>query len=304
MKSLIAFCMCSLAWSSSPQSSEPSPTPSVPQDTASTDTIKPLRLAMVSGAALGSFGAAYYAILRNAWWSEQSYFKFANDFEYAANVDKLAHLYGGYLFANFFHDGLRWSGLSENQSLWGGAGLSVLVQLAIETKDGYAPDYGFSYMDPTSGLIGSLIPIAQHHVPLLRPLRVKFSYWYHHNSYWDMEQSEIAAAGYFIDDYRNQDYWFSYNPNSVLPKNLEPYWPDFLAPALGISMVSGCQGRPSSECQRRYTLGLDLDLEEALGNAYPKLKRPLFYLDQYKWPAPSLELYPHFKFKIAYPMTF
>lgn len=273
-------------------------------DSLPQDTLRPWRLALVSGAATASFGAAYYAVLRNAWWDKESHFKFANDFEYAANVDKLAHFYGGYLFSNLFHDGLKWSGLSQESSLWGGAGLSFLVQLAIESKDGYAPDYGFSFMDPTSGLIGALVPVAQAHFPALRPLRVKFSYWYHPNEYWTMSDEEIAAAGYFIDDYRNQDYWFSYNPNSILPKNLEKWWPDFLAPALGISMVSGCLKQPSSLCQRRYTLGLDLDLEEAFGKDNPMLKRSLFYLDQYKLPAPSVELYPHPKFKIAYPMTF
>lgn len=245
--------------------------------TSDSSRINPIKLSLVGGIALSSFGAAYYAVLRNAWWSENGSFHFSNDFEYAANVDKLAHFYGGYLFAHAFHDGLKWAGTSEPQALWGSSALSTLVQLAIESKDGFAPDYGFSSMDPLSGFIGSLVPIAQHYVPALAPLRVKFSYWYHHNSYWDMSEQEISAAGYFIDDYRNQDYWFSYNPNSVLPKNLEAYWPDFLAPALGISMVSGCLD-PGTSCKRRYTLGLDYDFEEQFGKNNSTLRRSLFYL--------------------------
>lgn len=272
--------------------------------TKTPDSLSWPKTALVAGLATSSFGAAYYTVLRNSWWSENSKFHFANDFYYAANTDKIAHFYGGYLFSNVFYDGMRWAGAGPTPAEWTGAALSTLVQLAIETKDGFAPNYGFSFMDPTAGMIGSLVPILQHHVPALEPLRVKFGYWYHHNSYWDLSDQELHDAGYFIDDYKNQDFWFSYNPDSKLPKSLQPYWPDFLAPALGIGMDQGCSELNPNHCRRRYTLGLDYDFEYALGQNNPKLKRSLFYLSQYKLPAPSMIFWPKFALKIAYPITF
>jgi len=64
-------------------------------------------------------------------------FPFENDWTYALNVDKLGHMYAGYLLSRVFRYSLEWSGFSEHTSTFYGSVLGLSYQLYVEVEDGF-----------------------------------------------------------------------------------------------------------------------------------------------------------------------
>ncbi|MGH2574726.1 MAG: DUF2279 domain-containing protein, partial [Ignavibacteria bacterium] len=127
--------------------------------------VKPLRLTLV-GAAMGTVFAGLHIYYSNTWWKDQrNYFKFAEDGYYARDMDKASHIYSANLFTEVSAAAYEWAGFSPKKSLVYGAITAFAYETYIELNDGFAPNWGFDWVDVGANLFGVLYPFVQREVP-------------------------------------------------------------------------------------------------------------------------------------------
>ncbi len=262
-----------------------------------------LKLTGVASTTLLAYGAAYWLVFDKGWWGENgNEFHFENDFDYALNLDKLGHFASGVALGELFYEGYRWAGVSEFYSYLF-AGLSAMsTHIAIDIKDGFAPSWGFSIFDVLSGSLGGFLPMAERYVPLFKYVDLKWSYWINTKVYY--RQNHQASDGIFTDDYVNQTFWASFKPYRMLPATARAYYPSWLAIAAGISIDKGVfiknyEGTP----HREVYIALDYDLE-ALRPQSRWARSLVKYLNYFKLPAPTIQVYPEFHWYLMYPIKF
>lgn len=246
------------------------------------------KLGGVTAAAFSTLGASYI-YLKNTWWDQESQgFHFDNgaDSKYAINLDKIAHFYGGAIGTDLFYGALRWSGMSEKGAYIYGAVLSSIVQIGMEVKDGFAPRWGFSFYDVSSGMLGALFPVSKRYIPLLQNIDIKLSYYRPSNHYL----KKINTEGTWNDDYEGQTYWIAFKVNNLLPKSLEPIWLDFLGAAIGFSLDTDNDGHGGGHVE--IFLGLDYDLTAILPSDSALWEGIKHYLNYIHLPAPAVRLTP------------
>ncbi len=265
--------------------------PSVRDTTApsltSTPSINGWKLAAVSAAAVSTLGASYL-YLKETWWKDGTtafHFDDGPDLRYARNLDKAAHFYGGLIGSDLFYGALRWTGMSKTTSLYTGAAFGTFVQFAIEFKDGFSPRWGWSWQDVAWGTVGSWYPLARHYWPFLKNVDFKWSYWRRSDRYFQVKQT-----GTWNDDYVNQTYWMSVKVNNLLPESVEPYWPDFLAVALGVGIDDDYDGLGGGNIE--IYLSLDYDLPRIFPSSSPLWEAVKHYLNYIHFPAPAVRLTP------------
>lgn len=263
------------------------------------------KLVGVSSTLLLAYGAAYVFVFSKGWWDddEGGDFHFENDFDYALNLDKFGHFFGGVVIADVFYEGYRWSGVSEfNSYLF--AGLAAMsTHIAIDIKDGFAPTWGFSIFDVLSGTLGGFYPMAERYVPLFKYIDLKMSYWINSDAYYDQEHS-ASGSGIWTDDYVNQTYWLSIKPYRILPAAARKYYPSWLAFAAGLSIDEGVfikdyKGTP----HREVYIALDYDLE-AFRPQSRLARQAVKWLNLIKFPAPTVQVYPEVHWYWLYPIKF
>lgn len=262
-----------------------------------------LKLTGVASSTLIAYGAAYWFVFDKGWWGENgNEFHFENDFDYALNLDKLGHFASGVALGELFYEGYHWAGVSEFYSYLF-AGLSAMsTHIAIDIKDGFAPKWGFSIFDVLSGSLGGFLPMAERYVPVFKYVDLKWSYWINTKVYY--RQNHQASDGVFTDDYVNQTYWASFKPYRLLPAAVQKYYPSWLAFAAGISIDKGVfikhyEGTP----HREVYIALDYDLE-ALRPQSRWARSLVKYLNYFKLPAPTVQVYPDVKWFLFYPIKF
>lgn len=275
---------------------------STSQIASDSSQIHPWRLAGVASLATVSFVGSYYLVLKEGWWdSTGNHFHFENDFEYAKNIDKAGHFFSGVLLGEGFYDGFRWSGMSEFNAYLLAGSMAGLTHVGIDVKDGFSPQWGYSPFDVLSGTLGGFYPMAKRYIPAFQYIDYKFSYWVNSDAYWDQQGDH---AGVFTDDYCNQTHWLSFKVNKMLPRAAEPYWPDFVAVAAGVSVqdtiFKGSAGIKAAK--REVFVGLDWDLEGAIKPKSYFAKRVVRYLNYIKLPAPTLQVYPYRRVLWVYPI--
>jgi hypothetical protein len=257
--------------------------------------ILPGRLALTIGLGGSFYLGSYFLILEKGWWSETGNdFHFANDFDYAKNLDKFGHAYSGILMGEFFGGMFRWSGFSEGSAYALGGAMAFVSHVGIDIKDGYAPQWGFSVWDVIAGTIGGFWPWLQRTTPMGEYFDIKLGYWKNSTVYWDKE-GHTAGGGIFTDDYTNQVHWLTWKVNKSLPKRVEPYWPDFLALGVGLSIDEGAFVRGQEALYEIY-VGPDWDLDVWLEGTWAE------YLNYIRLPIPTVQVYPHLRWHLAYPI--
>lgn len=193
--------------------------------------IHPYRLAAMSAVTAGYIGGIYVK-LKNTWWSDQTRpFHAVTDFDYARNIDKMGHFYGGIVHADLIATGLRWSGVRPGPSLLYGAGLSGIFYVAVELKDGFSPRWGFDVADLGTSLAGAAYPYLQYSFPALQDFSFKWSYIPTTESKYLKKNG--GRAWVFSDDYEGQTFWLSVNARRFMPASVRRYWPKFLNLAAG-----------------------------------------------------------------------
>ena len=261
----------------------------------------------VASLTLIAYGAAYGFVLEKGWWDKDGRgFHFENDFDYALNLDKFGHFAAGVALGEFFYEGYRWAGASEFQSYLY-AGLSALAtHIAIDVKDGFAPEWGFSIFDVLSGGLGGFLPMAERYVPVFKYIDLKWSYWINSTAYYDQHRSASgnshASDGIFTDDYVNHTYWLSLKPYRMLPEAARKYYPSWLAIAVGLS-IDDRVFKDEPNPHREVYIALDYDLEAFRPQS--RLARTIIKaLNYFKLPAPTIQVYPEFHWYLLYPIKF
>ncbi len=269
------------------------------EDSADSTAFSVPKFAAVTSLVAATYVASYFLVFEKGWWDdENSHFHFENDFEYAKNVDKLGHFSSGVLMGELFYEGYRWSGISEfNSYLFAGTS-AFLSHVAIDIKDGFSPEWGFSVFDVLSGTLGGFYPMAKRYIPIFKYFDLKWSYWINSHAYYDN-----SDTGVFTDDYVNQTFWCSFKIYRFLPQKARVYYPEWLALAFGLSIDDGFFIKPKKKGHYEIYMALDYDLEAFRPHA--RWARTLIKsLNYFKLPAPTLQLYPDVKFFLCYPIKF
>ena len=270
------------------------------EDPGDTTQVSVAKSVGVASTVLIAYGAAYWLVFKKGWWDEQGNdFHFENDFDYALNLDKFGHFASGVIMGESFYEGYRWAGLSEFQSYLF-AGLSAFAtHVAIDVKDGYSPEWGFSIFDVLSGTLGGFLPMAERYVPVFKYVDLKWSYWINTKAYYRQ-----SNTGVFTDDYCNQTFWASFKIHRMLPASVRQYYPSWLAIAAGLSIDEGVFLHDKDVTPHREVyIALDYDLE-AFSPQSRMARTIIKSLNYFKLPAPTIQVYPEFHWYLLYPIKF
>lgn len=266
------------------------------------------KLSIMIGGTAAAYGAAYGFVFAKGWWDdERSHFHFENDFIYAKNLDKFGHFASGVALGEILYEGYRWSGVSEFYSYLF-AGLSAMsTHIAIDVKDGFAPRWGFSIFDVLSGSLGGFLPMAERYVPVFKYVDLKWSYWINTKAYYRWEH-DASGTGIFTDDYVNQTYWASFKPYRLLPSAARSYYPSWLAWAVGFSVDDGLYTTAYKHHHyevAHYELYIAMDYDLEAFRPQSRWARTLIkWLNYFKFPAPTVQVYPDVHWLWLYPIKF
>lgn len=258
-----------------------------------------------AGNAVG-YGGTMVA-LYSAWYKNypQSGFHTFNDNKEWLQVDKVGHLYSSYIESRASMELWRWTGIDRKKRIWIGGMSGAFYQTVIEVLDGFSAEWGWSWGDFATNILGSGVLVAQELAWNDQRIKLKFSF--HNKSYNDPSLNERSDdlfgksnASKFIKDYNGQTYWASANLKSFFPKSKLPAW-------LSVSVGYGADGmfggtsnivkdksgnvifnRPDIKRYRQWYLAPDIDLGKIKTNS-KALNFFLTVLSAFKFPAPALE---------------
>ena len=234
----------------------------------------------------------------NTIWDSTTSFRIIEDGDYGLYVDKLGHVWGGYMNAYILSEFLMGSGFSHSDATHWGAAMSFAYQSYVEILDGFGSGWGFSPSDMYSNALGIGYFLGQHYVPFLQNFTPKANYippaWYGGKA--------RDNSSTFIDDYSGYTFMLSANVNNLLPRELDPYWPDWLNIGVGYT----ARNLTYRYGDRKYLIGLDINPAMILpdgGTEWNWFKQSLNYI---LLPLPMLELSPDGPpvFRLMYPFHF
>jgi len=257
-------------------------------------------VAAYSGAMVG-----LYAV----WYKDypHSPFHTFNDYAEWKQMDKIGHIYSAYAESKASMEVWRWTGISRKKRIWLGGMSGAMYQTVIETLDGFSAEWGWSWSDFGSNIMGSGLLIAQELAWDQQRIQMKWSF--HRKRYEDRilnEQSnEIFGKGTaerILKDYNGQTYWLSFTLKDFMPAAKLPPWLQ-LSVGTGVEGLFSARGnihtnkegviifnRTDIKRQRQWYLAPDVDLSRIKTNK-KGLKMVLNVLNIVKFPAPSLELH-------------
>lgn len=239
---------------------------------------------------LGALGVTVFTAMhlyyRQTWWKEQrKYFKFAEDGYYARNMDKASHIFTANAFTVTLGEAYKWTGISPKNALLYGALTAMAYETYIEINDGFAPIWGFDWMDMASNIVGAVYPFLQIQFPVLKNFNIKWSF----KPEWI--NKKIKKSDDLLDDYTDMTFWLSVTPEGLLPKSIAKYYPGFIAFALGLSIKNASHVTGSTHAYREWFLSLDYDITKLPGNT-GFLKSLKKILNFYHFPAPAVRFSP------------
>lgn len=270
-----------------------------------------------------STGVAYSAVgygLYNLWYKEynQSSFHLFNDWNEWRNVDKMGHVSSAYIQSLAGYRIAKWSGVSDNKSIWYGVGLGTISQLGIEIMDGYSTEWGFSIPDMASNILGvGLFALQQNYWKdqkiIMKISNVTRSYPEEFilpsngmgpSVSLQERAKDLYGTNYaqrFFKDYNSQTIWLSFDVSSLLLPNQN--WPEWLNLAVGYGaenmfggfsnswQTNAYQYSLSSELYPRYSqffLALDIDFYK-IRTKSPFVNTFLDIINSFHIPSPTIE---------------
>ncbi len=245
--------------------------------------------------------------LYNSWYKDypQTGFHSFNDLPEWKQVDKVGHLYSAYSWSRVSMDMWRWTGMERKKRIWIGGMSGALYQTVIEVLDGFSGQWGWSWADFGTNILGSGALVAQELAWDEQRIKLKFSF--HQKSYDDamlVQRSNTlfgkSSLERMLKDYNGQTYWASVNLRSFFPKSKLPAW-------LSMSVGYGAEGmfggtknigkdengnvnfsRPDIKRYRQWYLSPDIDWTK-IKTDKKGLKLLFTVLSALKFPAPALE---------------
>ncbi len=180
-----------------------------------------------SVAIVGAIYGTAWTWVSAAWWSRKNASKgfvfldegaFGID-TYAGGADKLGHYYTNYLMNRGFAGILEWGGFSRTGSIISSTLLTTAFFSAIEVKDGYHFNYGFSAGDVIANLSGQGTALALMLLPSLdRAVSVKIMYFPSRDFFHALSTDGPLNTP---EDYSGQTYLLCYHPASLEVVNRE-----------------------------------------------------------------------------------
>lgn len=246
----------------------------------------------VAGATFVGANAAMYAYFDNAWWSGETRDFWVNyDWDMSfRDQDKAGHFLGGYHLTRIGSGLMRFACVSPRKAVAFSAAYATLFQLQIEIWDAKQKLYGFSPPDLLFNTAGAAWGVGQHYSRTLNAIRPTISY--HQSLMRRLGVGENASLR-LTTDYAGQTYWFSVNPDDLLPRELGRYWPGLLRFSAGHSVTDWRDPYTGTEIRgkRVIVLSLDVDPRRIPGN-HPMWRSFLEQVSYYRFPAPALLIAP------------
>ncbi len=248
--------------------------------------------------------ASSFAVLNEYWYSQypRGGFRFFNDWKEWNQMDKAGHVFGGYFQADWAYGVYRWMGYQEKTSIHLAMGTSLLMQTTIEVMDGFSKEWGFSWPDMASNVLGTALFGIQQNLWSEQKINMKVCSYrknYTENPIVDQRAQSLFGRSYlerYLKDYNAQTIWLTTSVGRWMPQSAIPKW---IGIGLGYGAnhlmggfnnqweVNGQIYRYEPARNRQLYLSLDLDLEK-LNTNRAWLKSTLKILNLFKIPLPGL----------------
>ncbi len=247
--------------------------------------------------AVGTYAVGFTG-LYFLWYKDYDFQKFHtfNDGGQWLYMDKLGHSYTSYYINKYTSQAYLHCGLSENESIAIGAGVSMLTMTTIEIFDGFSSEWGFSWNDILANSIGIAFYSGQQ--LLWNEQRIIFKFSYHQTKY-PSYRPELLGSSFsekVLKDYNGQTYWLSVNINSFFQNLKIPSWLN-LAVGYGADGMIGGKSNPDFDdagiiypnFNRVSSTYLSLDVDWTKIKTKKKwLKNTFDILNMIKVPLPTL----------------
>lgn len=277
----------------------------VAQDSALLQKTYAKRKTIVTTANVAGYGGTMVALYRS-WYLNypRSSFHTFNDLPEWNQMDKAGHFYSAYIQSSASTALWKWAGMNKKTRVWVGGLSGAVYQTAIEILDGYSAQWGWSWSDFATNLLGSGVYIAQELAWEEQRVHLKFSF--HRKNYIDpmlnRRSDQLFGDGWserMLKDYNGQTYWASVR--------LSPFFKDRrLPPWLALSVGYGAEGlfggtenraidangmiifdRTDILRSRQWYLAPDIDWSQIKTNK-KGLKVLFTFLNAFKFPTPTL----------------
>lgn len=243
--------------------------------------------------------------LNQLWYADyqKAGFHLKNDNHHWLQMDKAGHIFAGYHLSSIGSELMNWSGVSKKNRLWYAAGTSLLFMTTVEMMDGHSAEWGFSWGDAVSNIVGIGLFVSQELIWGEQRIVPKFSF--HTTTYATMRPSVLgnSVSEQILKDYNGQTYWLSANIHSFFKESEIPKW-------LNVAVGYGAEGMitandklvntifmPEKYRVRQFYLSLDVDLTKIQTDSH--LLKTFFYVfNTVKIPAPTLEIRGNGKIKL------
>lgn len=226
----------------------------------------------------------------DVYWSDRSNFSVMDlktEYDDALLADKLGHYYISYAMSKTYAKALEWTGMSQKNSVWLGAGVSLLHQTYVEINDGFSEGavyLGFSIGDQIANVGGAAWSVFQHYYPILEEVNFKINFF-------ASQAFKDGAYQTISNDYTSTYHWVTVDILDILKANKGPW--GFLQLAIGHS-VKGIDRMGAG--YHEFYLGLDINWRHFLNYEFVKnnyyLQLLVEVLDKYRLPLPSVRISP------------
>lgn len=272
---------------------------------SSATSVNTKRVLIVSAANAALWSGSFIA-LNKAWYADypKTGFHFFNDNSEWNQMDKAGHVWSAYQLSRASAEAWKWAGLDRNSSAILGAAGGIVYQGIIEIQDAYSAEWGFSWGDIASNVLGSGLYMAQEIGWKEQRLQIKMGYWpVRYPDALIPRRNQLfgsTAIERVLKDYNAQTYWLSANIASFFPSSDIPKWIN-ISFGYGVNGIYGARSntwlnnegatvdRSDIRRARQYYLSPDIDLTRIKTNS--KWLRSIFFvLNCVKVPAPAIEL--------------
>lgn len=245
-------------------------------------------IAVTSTALAGIYTGIFSYEQDRRWGGPEAPFHFTRSLK-TKGADKAGHFYATQAQASFISNLYKLSNVNPTTADLMGAGIALSIQTLVELKDGRIEDRGFGVYDEVANLLGAGWFYARQQSTFLQRFQMRWLYYPSSNS-------DLLPKGHrFTEDYTGHSYWLSMSVWDILPF----YWPKFIAPTAGITL-NGWVPNTNQQGYYSYHLSLNPDFNyiiprnTALGRTFADL------LNSFYFPAPALQVYPDFGFKLIF----
>ena len=233
--------------------------------------------------------------LNELWYKDfpRSEFHTIDDSDEWLKVDKLGHVFSSYQLTRLGAENMAWSGADKKSQLIFGSALSLGFLTTVEIFDGFSEEWGFSWTDFGSNVLGTALYAGQELAWSEQRMLIKFSF--NRTEYAALNPDKLGEnlVQEIFKDYNGQTYWLSFNLRSFFRQSGIPSWLNFAVGYGAEGMLTGVANDPDGVFidQDRYSqwyLSLDLDLSKIKTNSHV-LSTVFSLLNVIKRPLPTVE---------------